>query len=63
MKETVTTITRQQKINQPGFFIKRIGNTIYRVGVYFNSANTETAQDKITRLIRTEAEAGKADDQ
>jgi hypothetical protein len=59
MKETVSTIPRQQKLNQPGFFIKRIGNTTYRVGVHFSGTNTETAQDKIFRLVKTEAEAGK----
>jgi hypothetical protein len=60
MKENQTTVSRQQKINQPGFFIKRVGNTTYRVGVHFSGTNNETAQDKISRLIRTEAEAGKA---
>ncbi|MDR1892275.1 MAG: transposon-encoded TnpW family protein [Oscillospiraceae bacterium] len=60
MKETITTIPRQQKLNQPGFFTKRIGNTTYRVGVHFSGTNSETAQDKISRLIRNETEAGKA---
>lgn len=60
MKETNTIIPRQQKTNQPGFFIKRIGNTTYRVGVHFSGTSKETAQDKIGRLIRNEAAAGKA---
>lgn len=56
MNENQITVTRQQKINQRGFFTKRIGNTTYRVGVHFSGTNSETAKDKITRLIRNEAE-------
>jgi len=36
---------------------KRIGNTLYRVGVHFSPANPEnkeTLQDKILRLIKND---------
>jgi len=41
---------------KPGntFFIKRIGGTTYHVGVCFNSAGTETMQDKILRLAKND---------
>jgi hypothetical protein len=44
---------------EAGVFTKRIGHTVYRVGVHFSGTNTETARDKILRLVKTEAE-GKA---
>jgi len=56
LKENQTTISGRQKLNQPGYFIKRIGNTTYRVGVHFSGTNTETARDKIMRLVKTEAQ-------
>ena len=56
-----TTIPKTENINRSaGYFIKRIGHTEYRVGVHFSDTNKETAQDKITRLIRNDPEAGKA---
>jgi len=44
---------------EPGniFMSKRIGNTLYRVGVHFsptNPDNKETLQDKILRLIKND---------
>jgi len=41
---------------EAGTFIKHIGHTTYRVGVYFSGTNTETARDKILRLVKYEAE-------
>lgn len=41
-----------------GTFTKRIGYTTYHVGVHFSSTNTETAVDKILRLIKNEAAVG-----
>lgn len=38
-----------------GAFTKRIGYTVYNVGVYYNENAKETAQDKIIRLIKNEA--------
>ena len=54
---TETKITR---VKTAGAFTKRIGNTVYRVRVHFSDSSTETAQDKIVRLIRTEAQNGMA---
>jgi|GEM_PF-649257 len=39
---------------------KRIGSTTYRVSVHFSDTSTETMNDKIVRLIKSEA-AGKAE--
>ena len=44
---------------EAGAFTKRIGYTTYRVGVHFSGTSTETAQDKILRLVKNEAAAGK----
>jgi len=47
--------------NEPcGRFNMRIGHTVYRVGVHFSGTNTETARDKILRLVRAETKNGKA---
>ena len=48
------------KSREAGTFTKRIGHTIYRVGVHFSDTNSETARDKILRLARTETENRKA---
>jgi len=40
---------------EAGAFTKRIGYTTYRVGVHFSGTSTETAQDKILRLVKNEA--------
>ena len=40
-------------------FSKRIGYTVYHVGVHFSDTSTETAKDKILRLIVNEAAAEK----
>jgi hypothetical protein len=47
----------------PPRFSKRIGNTTYRVSVHFSDKSKETMNDKIMRLIRNEAERGKAANQ
>jgi len=44
---------------EAGVFTKRIGYTTYHVGVHFSRTNTETAQDKIMRLVKNEAEIRK----
>jgi hypothetical protein len=63
MKENNVTVSKQEKTNHTGYFIKRIGHTTYRVGVHFSETNTETARDKIVRLIRNGDTAGKAANQ
>ena len=47
------------KSREAGAFTKRIGHTTYRVGVHFSDTNTETARDKIMRLVKNETAAGK----
>lgn len=42
--------------SEPYSFKKRHGSTNFHVVVYSNPDATETVQDKITRLIRNEAE-------
>ena len=37
-----------------GIFTKRIGNTVYRVGVHYSSTSKETMGDKITRLVKND---------
>ena len=40
---------------EAGVFTKRVGYTTYHVGVHFSGTSTETAQDKILRLVKNEA--------
>ena len=49
----------QLKIREVGTFTKRIGHTAYPVGVHFNNKSSETAQDKILRLVKNEASTEK----
>lgn len=60
MNQMITreAVTKNAK-RDAGFFIRRIGHTEYRVGVHFSDKNTETARDKIMRLVRydTQTEA------
>jgi len=39
---------------KPPMFIKRIGNTTYRVSVHFSKTSKETITDKILRLIKND---------
>ncbi len=50
------TVTAPQ---EPYRFNKRIGSTTFRVSVHSSMTNTETANDKIARLIRNGAALGK----
>jgi len=59
MTNTAPT-TKTESTREAGTFTKRIGNTTYRVGVHFSDTSKETANDKIVRLIRLEAQYGKA---
>ena len=51
--DKTTTTTTMAKAEQPDF-VKRIGNTTYRVKVHFSKTSKETLSDKIIRLIRNE---------
>ena len=48
------------KTHKAGAFTMRVGNTNYRVGVYFSATSEETARDKILRLVRNEMVAEQA---
>ena len=54
------TTTTTAKSEQPDF-VKRIGNTTYKVNIHFSTTSKETMSDKIMRLIQndTVAEIGK----
>ena len=58
--ETTKAIPKAAETNEAGAFTMRVGNTNYRVGVYFNAASGETARDKILRLVRNEMVAEQA---
>ncbi|NLX92780.1 MAG: hypothetical protein GXZ02_02755 [Clostridiales bacterium] len=53
------TVPLQLKALEAGTFTKRIGHTVYRVGVHFSNKSGETAQDKILRLVKNEASSEK----
>jgi len=58
VKETSKPVAGTQSGNataEPIIFSRRIGSTTFHVAVYFNPEAKETAQDKITRLIRSDA--------
>ena len=40
---------------EPQKFQKRIGSTVYTVSIHFSRTSTETIEDKILRLIESEA--------
>jgi hypothetical protein len=44
---------------EPYRFTKRLGSTTFRVNVHSSVTNTDTANDKIARLIRSEAAMGR----
>ena len=51
----IKAVIRKSQTREAGAFTKRIGTTTYRVGVHFSGTNTETARDKILRLVKNEA--------
>ena len=62
MANQITFLTARNypdHLQATGAFKKRIGNTTYRVNIHFNTANSETARDKILRIVKTEAAAEK----
>ena len=55
--------SREKEIScasEPYRFTKRLGSTTFLVNVHSSRTNPETANDKIVRLIRNSAAAGKA---
>jgi len=52
-----TTTNQAVKAPQePYRFTKRLGSTTFRVAVHFSRTSRETANDKIARLIRSDAQ-------
>ena len=63
VKEMIKAETKKAKskvVKEAGAFTMRVGNTNYRVGVYFSATSDETARDKIQRLVRNEMVAEQA---
>jgi hypothetical protein len=66
MKKEVKSMTKttapikEQTTCEAGAFTRRIGHTVYCVGVHFSGTSTETVKDKILRLAKTEAQSEKA---
>lgn len=58
--KVLKVVPSAKKAKEAGTFTKRIGSTVYRVGVHFSDTNIETAKDKIARLVRLESQSGKA---
>jgi len=46
--------------SEPYRFTKRLGSTTFLVSVHSSKTNTDTANDKIVRLIKNSAAMGKA---
>lgn len=46
--------TRATENRQAGTFKQRIGSTVYHVNVYHSQTSQETAQEKITRLVKND---------
>jgi len=57
LKSRAVNINKPQ---EPCRFTKRLGSTTYHVVVHFNPNTKDTAGEKIARLVRNEAAAGKA---
>jgi len=55
MTKTATQ-SKTESTREAGTFTRRIGFTTYRVGVHFSNTSRETANDKIARLVRIEAD-------
>ena len=60
--ESMNTLAEKAKAppQEKRHFTRRIGSTTFRVAVHFNPESKESAGDKISRLIRLEADKGKA---
>jgi adenylosuccinate lyase len=50
MKSTTKTVQAE-----PFTFSKKIGSTVYRVTAHYNQKSKETVEDKICRLLASEA--------
>ena len=57
-----TSAKKIKSTQEPQHFKRRIGSTVFRVAVHFNPEAKETAEAKISRLVRMEADSKKAGD-
>ena len=56
MQTAITAATSAARPpREAGTFTRRVGHTTYRVGVHFSGTSRETMDDKIIRLVRSEA--------
>ena len=46
--------------SKPAVLYKRVGSTTFEVAVHFSKTSTETMNDKILRLVKSDAEEGAA---
>jgi len=46
------TVTATQEVTPPLNFKQHIGSTLYTVSVHYSQTSTETAEDKVLRLIK-----------
>ena len=53
--KTDKTTTTTAKTEQPDF-VKRIGNTTYKVNIHFSTTSKETMSDKIIRMLKNEVQ-------
>lgn len=56
----VTSTPDREAQSRPVTMLKRIGSTTYEVSVHFSQTSKETVNDKIARLIKSEAADRKA---
>ena len=55
MQTVLTNGGQQRRCSETADFRKRIGSTTYVVSVHFNRASRETIEDKILKLMESEA--------
>ena len=66
MTETTTLLKSPPQKNpappspEPQHFKRRIGTTTFKVAVHFNPKSNDSAGDKISRLVRLDADSTKA---
>jgi len=55
--KTENTTKSEIKKEEPAYhFVRRIGQTTYRVNVHFSETSKETVEDKILRMLRNDVE-------
>jgi hypothetical protein len=56
--DTALATTETQAARESKTITRRIGSTDFEIAVFFSDSNKETLNDKIKRLIRSEAGGG-----